>query len=122
MSSLELQTAINAHSAWKDRFQLMISGLETRSIDEQLIGDASKCTLGKWLIDKELDYSIDPTFLHLKATHEKFHKVAVQIALLISAEKHTDAKALVEGTFDDLSRQIIEQLQMMRSMVKTTGP
>lgn len=92
MSSLALQAAVNAHSAWKDSFQLMIAGLATNAIERQVVGDAAKCDLGKWLIEKGLEYSGDPTFQQLKATYENFHKVASQIVLLISIDKHTDAK------------------------------
>jgi hypothetical protein len=118
MSSLELQAAVNAHSAWKVNFQLSISGLTTMPLDAKVVGDDSKCDLAKWLADKRLDYSGDPVFQQLDATHRDFHKMAAEIILLIAAEKPTDAQALLDGAFSDLSSNIVERLQQMRSVLK----
>jgi hypothetical protein len=120
MSSLELQAALNAHSAWKVNFQLLISGLTTMPLVAKVVVDNTKCELAKWLEDRRLDYSGDPVFQQLEATHRDFHKVAAEIILLIAAEKHTDAQALLDGAFSDLSNDIVERLQQMRSVQNKT--
>lgn len=117
MSSLELQSEIRAHSAWKDKFEFAIAGFRTEPLDAQSAGDFTQCKLGQWLLANVSQFAEHPMFQQLSATHRRFHLVASQIVSMVNDGKIAEANTLLNSDFNALSETIVLQLQQMREIV-----
>ena len=122
MSSLELQSAIRAHSAWKEQFEFLITGVPRMPLNAQMAGDHQQCQLGRWLGSGGLKYAEDPLFDRLKETHSTFHEIAERVAVHIDKQELASANSLLEGDFAEASQRIVELLQQMRHLVKADSP
>ncbi|MBE0625907.1 MAG: CZB domain-containing protein [Burkholderiales bacterium] len=117
MSSLELQSEIRAHSAWKHKFEFAIAGIQTEPLDAESAGDFTQCRLGQWLLANGSRFAEHPMFQQLSATHTKFHHVASQIVSMVNDGKTAEANTLLNADFNALSETIVFQLQQMREIV-----
>ena len=117
MSSLQLQSEIRAHSAWKHEFEFAIAGIQREPLDAQSAGDHTRCKLGQWLLGDGSKLAAHPIFQQLSATHRDFHHVASQIVSKMNHGKIAEAHALLNTEFNALSEQIVSQLQQMRNIV-----
>jgi len=116
MSSLELQSEIQAHSAWKQKFEFAIAAIHREPLDAHLAGDHTTCKLGQWLSRHGPKYAAQPLFQQLAATHAEFHRVAARIVGCVNDGRSAEASALLAVEFNDLSEKIVAQLQQMRNL------
>ena len=117
MSSLQLQSEIRAHSAWKQKFEFAIAGIHREPLDAQSAGDHTRCELGQWLLGGGSKFAAYPMFQQLMATHRDFHLVASQIVSKVNDGKTAEADTLLNTDFNALSETIVFQLQQMRNIV-----
>lgn len=117
MSSLQLQTEITAHIAWKHKFEFAIAGIQREPLDAQSAGDHTRCKLGQWLLENGSRLAAHPIFQQLSATHRDFHYVASQIVSKMNDGNIAEAHALLNTEFNALSEQIVAQLQQVRNIV-----
>lgn len=118
MTSLDIDAAIGAHTAWKRRFEFMLDGIIDDTIDRERAGDDTRCVLGCWLFSKDQEHTDLPIYSVLVDTHREFHNVASQIIDAIDASDVVLAKQLLDTTFNGLSREVVALLEHLRTLLR----
>jgi hypothetical protein len=117
MYTLDIDSAIRTHTAWKLRFEQALAHHNTQKYSVDEISDDSKCVLSSWLLILGIKKSNNPRFSMLSAAHKDFHEVAGQIAELINRGNGEAAKTLIDNRFATLSNDLVELLECMDESV-----
>lgn len=100
----EINEAIGAHGAWKQRLRTAAMKQETNLPVEDICSD-DKCRFGKWLYGLPVDQRKDGRAEKVRELHAQFHKTAGNVALLIRDGKADAALSEIEsGAFVDIAR------------------
>jgi len=76
--SLDFETAIKAHRAWKSKLRDFLGG--KGDFDEEEVGRNDKCVLGQWLYSPGMKkYRYLRELKRLESTHTEFHHQAKQV-------------------------------------------
>lgn len=102
----EIEAALHAHAAWRERFKDILNG--RAPFDITIISDDHQCTLGKWL-DSE-GHRMIPSALHdeICAVHKKFHQIAADIIQMIKDKRYPAAQEAIalDGPLNQTSLQL----------------
>ena len=90
----EIEEALQAHSAWRERFKDILYG--RAPFDLAKISATDQCILGKWLANE--GYRMIPSALHdeICAVHQEFHQIAADIIQKIKDKRYAEAKKDIE--------------------------
>jgi hypothetical protein len=114
MSTLDIDAAIGAHTAWHRRFEFIVEGIVQEPLDCQSACDAHLCVLGHWIDGSGREYVQWSKYAQLAEVHIAFHKTACEIARSLDANEIDAAKTLLDGQFAQQSKEIVELLTMLR--------
>jgi hemerythrin len=114
MPSLDIEYAIDAHLAWRRRFEIVLGGHAEEQFDVATICDDSKCVLGHWLHGKGHSHIDESALQQLIEVHRNFHHVASRIARFANDGNDDVARQLLESEFTSMSDAIIKLLRHMR--------
>jgi methyl-accepting chemotaxis protein len=93
---MDLDQAIQAHSAWKIKFRTAISQQQT--MDVATISKDNCCDLGKWLHgDGKLEFGGLASHADCVAKHATFHVEAGKVAGVINAKRYSDAQRMIDA-------------------------
>ena len=102
----EIETALKAHAAWRERFKDILNG--RAPFDLAKISATNQCIFGQWL-DNE-GYRMIPSELHdeIRVVHQEFHQIAADIIQKIKEKRYTEAKndISLEGALNQKSQQL----------------
>jgi methyl-accepting chemotaxis protein len=102
----EIQAALHAHAAWRERFKDILHG--RAAFDIAMISASDQCNLGKWLMDE--GYRMIPSELHdeICVVHQEFHRIAADILQKIREKRYAEAKEdiALEGAFNQTSKKL----------------
>jgi hypothetical protein len=115
VSSLDVDSAIGAHRAWKGRLEHVIIGIAEDSIDLNKVGDDTRCLVGLWLFGSGQKYSEWEHFSELVEVHKQFHSTACQIVSHFHDGETEQATLLLEGDFTRLSNDVVALLTQLRN-------
>lgn len=92
---MDLDEAISAHDQWAFKFRDAIATGD--SMDAATISKDNCCKLGKWLYGegRTMHGSLS-RFTDVVAKHAEFHKHAGKVAEAINAQKHQEAKDMID--------------------------
>lgn len=114
MSSLNVDSAIGAHRAWKGRLEHVILGIAENKLDPLVVSDDAGCLLGTWLFGSGQEYSGWSRFDELVDCHRHFHQTAGAIVLLFHEGKLDEANGLLDGDFSKSSNRVVALLTQLR--------
>ncbi len=120
IETLNIDVALAAHENWKYRLHASLEGNGIDELNPEKIACDHCCDFGKWIYgDGEEHLGKFAAFTELKATHQMFHYTASNVALLVKANKRTEAEELLEGEFARLSHRIESTLKDLKSLSRT---
>jgi methyl-accepting chemotaxis protein len=94
---MDLDQAIQAHSAWKIKFRTAITKQET--MDAATISKDNCCDLGKWLHGEgKLDFGALSSHTDCVRKHAAFHIEAGKVATAINARQFIAAQNMIGST------------------------
>ena len=117
MSSLNIDSAIGAHRAWKGRLEHVILGIAENKLDQHSVSDDTGCLLGRWLFGDGQEYSNWSHFEELVDCHKHFHQSAGAIVSLFLEGKLDEANNLLDGDFSRFSTQVVALLTQLREQL-----
>ena len=113
----EIDKAIGAHGAWKQKLRTAIETGECESTPERVKQD-NNCSFGKWLHER-IDASSKSSVYYKEALnlHAEFHKEAGRILEIALNGDKDDAKALLQigSNFAKTSANLTKKLQEWQS-------
>jgi methyl-accepting chemotaxis protein len=93
---MDLQSAVNAHIAWRMRFRSAMTKKER--LDAATIGSPAQCDLGKWLGGEgRAKYGALSEFAALLRCHEEFHRAAGRVAEAVNGGDYPKAESMLES-------------------------
>lgn len=122
MSSLDIDSAIGAHKAWRSRLENVVYGIEESSLSCDSICDDRKCLLGTWLYGRGQVYASWEHFTPIMDTHKQFHESACNIVKTFNQGHAEEAQALLDGEFSRLSGLLVGLLTLLRIKVNCAPP
>jgi hypothetical protein len=114
MASLDIDSAIGAHKAWKGRLEHVILGIASNNLNRESVCDDSQCLLGLWLYGRGKSHSHWTHFDQLVRTHKVFHRAAGQIVASFHENRIDEAQALLDGEFQNASDEVVDMLTQLR--------
>jgi len=106
----EIDTALQAHAAWRARFKDYLSG--RTAFDTALAGVTDQCAFGRWLARE--GSRLMPGELHgqIHDIHAEFHRVAGEIVRKIKEKRFDEVKQdlSAEGAFNQTSARLSDLL------------
>lgn len=113
-----IESAIDRHIDWINRFRAALHGAGEQVFDLSLVSDDTACALGKWLGTPETKELLgEDYYKRTMALHGTFHEIAGAIVTSIQAN---DPEEVTKGLVDalaDLSRSLIEFLEFARQQL-----
>ncbi len=113
METENIDKAIAAHGAWKDRLTNTISS-GTSDFDPEVVKQPDKCEFGQWLYGGEISSEAKDSDYYSKSVdlHAKFHEEASKILALALQGNKGDAEGLMgeDSEFIKLSSTLTELL------------
>jgi hypothetical protein len=107
----QLDKAIAAHGAWKERLE---GAIETGEIDipVETIKVDDQCEFGKWLYGEGAEVAADHAdrYAKVKELHAQFHAAAGHVAELATGGKADEAKEALGGNYHSASSQLTEEM------------
>ncbi len=117
-TTFSINRIIEIHQRWYESLRNYVASDKPAPMDPSSTRSTHHCVLGHWIDEEgEIIFHGYQTFDHLKQSHEAYHRVAAEVVALKQAQKHEDALILLEGAFQDISRQVIHHLRGLRSLV-----
>lgn len=115
----EIDAAIVAHDAWKNRLTEYLGGQNTKNLDPGQICHDNGCELGKWLNGKGMTtFGDNPAFTLLSSRHAKFHRVAAQVVLLHQCGHREQAHEILTTEYERASDGIKSMFKELRRSIK----
>ena len=116
-NEVSFSEAIAAHLSWKLNLTNALAGRAERMPNPDEIGDDTRCILGQWIHGPGQErYGYFSSYAELRQRHEHFHHLARQVVELTREERRGDAQRLLEGEFQEASRDIIAHLKLLSSL------
>lgn len=112
---MNLDEAIQKHTAWKTKFRSAITSKE--ALDAATISKDNCCELGKWLYgDGKSEFGHLPSQIDCIAKHKAFHAEAGRVADAINAKKYVDAERMIgAGTpYADASNKAVAAILQLK--------
>src|SRR5690349_19233003 len=111
---MNFDEAIRSHTFWKVTLRWLVNG--QKRLDEQALGDDHACELGRWIISEAAAFEPYPAFADLRREHGEFHRLAGDVARLVSAGQLDAANGLLapDGAFTRASERTIAALKALR--------
>lgn len=113
MENENIEKAIAAHGAWKDRLTNTIAS-GTSDFDPEVVKQPDKCEFGKWLYGGDISSEAKVTVYYTKSVdlHAKFHVEASKILSLALQGNKADAEGLMgdDSEFIKLSSTLTDLL------------
>ncbi|NOR51342.1 MAG: hypothetical protein GQ470_01865 [Gammaproteobacteria bacterium] len=105
--------AIQDHTSWKIRIQSLVNKDDLGSVNLYEISSDEHCELGKWILS--MDKKIGHTYAlsRLRNFHREFHKAAGEAVELAQEGDMKKAKAIINGEYSRLSREVVNSLLAM---------
>jgi hypothetical protein len=118
---MNLDEAIAAHSAWKQKLAVYVAKPD-KSIDVATLGKDNQCDLGKWIASEAAHYASEPVFQELCNVHANFHHAAAAIVRRADAGEKVsvDVSLGAKSTYADLSRKVVQAILRMKQLVSAT--
>lgn len=110
---MKFDDAIAAHSQWKVKLRMYISGTGEKH-DPNVVCKDNLCALGKWIYGEGAKYKTDPLFEPLRISHAEFHKVAAEVIRKVDAKDKTGAETLLNGQYTTVSSQVVTAIIKMK--------
>jgi methyl-accepting chemotaxis protein len=121
MGSMDFELAISSHQLWKTRLLLIIKGEAKEKLDPNHVCRDDQCDLGKWLHGEgACTAGSKPEFEGLKTLHADFHASAGRVLWRILAGDQLGAIQLLNGEFDEASRNVIRAIVSCRGACKSS--
>ena len=114
MPSLDIDTAIAAHTAWIKRLRFFMDGISDGQMNIDQVGDDTRCALGSWLYGAGSDYDLLKQYHELVTVHREFHRVAAEVVEAHQRGDEAIAERLYADRFMGLSRDIVALLNELR--------
>jgi hypothetical protein len=121
IDSVEIDKALEAHGAWKDR---LMEAVYSGKVDVPVanIRTDNQCAFGKWLYGTTLTDEDRATehYSNVVRLHAEFHKVAAQIAGLATVGKRSEAQRMLEfgNEYTKVSGQLSLALKRWKESVR----
>jgi len=110
--SEQIEVCISDHLIWRWRVYNMILGYE--NLTPEQVGNHLECRLGKWVENTGRQISsIKNNLDTMEIPHKKLHELAKE-AIVAYNRGNVDSAELKLGEMDDVSKQIIEQLDVIK--------
>ncbi len=123
--SLDVQSAIHAHSRWLMRLKGFIEGFSEQDLDADKVGRDDLCDLGKWIHGNGRNETDPALYAELKDQHAAFHVCAGGVIHAHRSRGKAAAEQLLqpESEFMQLSARVIRLLQqgLGRGRQQATG-
>lgn len=116
LQALDIDVAIASHENWKIRLQAHLNGTSTETLHAETICFDDQCDLGKWIYGPGQRLGHYPGFQALINHHKMFHYSASNVVSLHNAGKNKEAQSLLNLQFENFSKDVIEDLQMMKKI------
>jgi hypothetical protein len=111
---MNFDDAMASHIVWKLRLTRLIDGTDDGHVDRCTIGDNEACDLGRWILRERAKYQGVAAYDRLLAEHAEFHRQAAEVIRKVDNGDRADARALVDGPFEDASRRVINAIAELR--------
>jgi len=111
--SLDVQSAIHAHSRWLMRLKGFVEGFSEQDLDADAVGRDDLCDLGKWIHGTGRAETEPALYAELKDQHAAFHVCAGGVIRTHRSRGKAAAEQLLlpESEFMQLSSRVIRLLQ-----------
>jgi len=115
----EIQNAIRAHGKWKLRLKSAIS-TGSSDVGPDVVACDNLCDFGKWLHSDSIpaDLRASAPYGVIKRLHAEFHQTAASVLKDALAGNTKQSQALLEGRFDDQSRNLIAVLSKWKGELR----
>lgn len=116
---MNLDEAIQKHTAWKVTFRNAISRKE--KLDAETMGKDNCCQLGQWLYgDGRARYGTRPEFKAVVENHRIFHVEAGKVARLINAGQYdqVDRALGTDGPFTRASNAVCTAIVQLKRVAR----
>ncbi len=115
MTISTIDTAMQAHLDWIQKFNAALDGTGTRTLDLTKARDDSACSLGCWLADKGSHETLgDEYHARTKAIHSAFHEIAGEVVTSLDDGDPIDVTLALIAALKDLSKGLIEFLEFAK--------
>lgn len=107
---IEIEQALQAHSAWRKRFWDYLNG--KASFDVISAADSHHCRFGDWLDHEGYRLVPEKRRTEIQEAHEEFHRVAAGIIQKIHEKRFAEAKEDIasDGPLNRASARLTESL------------
>ncbi len=114
---MELDDAIEAHSAWKHKLALCLKRPGDRSKPAEIRAD-NRSELGQWLHGEGKKFSLLAEYNKLLAENARFHRAAAKLVEKANAGQETNEEvAASDSEFACASRDVIAAIVGLKSKV-----
>lgn len=109
MPSFDIESAIAAHTGWRETFISAIEGCNADALKTIEISDPTQCVLGTWLhAPHQHIHAENEVFKDILRVHKACHEVAVRIVALLREGDVGAAEMLIYGDFDKASQALVD--------------
>ncbi|HLP75569.1 MAG TPA: CZB domain-containing protein [Candidatus Paceibacterota bacterium] len=114
--------AIKAHTDWKIRLQMAVTGKNGGQLNPNEIGLDNKCPLGQWIYASAFkDIGKNPDFTQLKEAHAAFHRAAADIVKLMKVEDYAQAQQALNDSrseFNVKAHDVVRQITKLKPLME----
>lgn len=114
---MNLDDAIVAHSAWKQKLALYIAKPD-KSIDVAKLEKDDQCELGKWILTEAANYASEPAFQQLQKEHASFHKAAAAVVRRADSGEKVGQEVALGGksAYAEASSKVVSAIVSMKRL------
>lgn len=111
---MNLKDAIDAHSKWKVRLRMFLSGTGEK-LDPAVVERDNQCDLGKWIHGEGARHGASADYQKLRTEHALFHRCAAKVVRTAMAGKKAEAGAMLTeaGEFTQTSQKTVIAIQAL---------
>ncbi len=118
--NFDIDSAIGAHSAWRQYFEAAIEGIDGDKLTDPALYDHTRCVLGAWLHSPEQQpLERLPVFKGLIECHEDFHLLAEKVVSHLHRGDVDAAQAVLCNQFTLASNTLVAHLEELRDCLAT---
>jgi len=111
---MNVNAAINAHVAWKQRLAKCLAG-DGEKLDPSVVGRDDQCDLGKWIHGEGQQLASDTDLRALRAQHAVFHTRAAEVVELCQRGDKSAAQQLMDGGYSTAANAVIRTLGALKA-------
>ena len=113
---MNLNAAINAHVAWKQRLSKCLAGGDEK-LDPSVVGRDDQCDLGKWIHGDGQRLASDTDFRSLMTQHAVFHTRAAEVVEMCRRGDKSAARQMMDGGYAAAANAVIRTLGTLKGRV-----